>query len=206
MWSSPRMTWRDPHEGIVDGDHVVVNRDAGGADQDKVADRFAGKLHIAAHNVVEAQRGVGNSQPHGKGFTRSGPAGGFARRQVSAFAGVHLRPMLLQCELPLLLQLLGGAETAVGFAFGQQLLRMLLVDLHALALPVRCVRTADQRSLGPVQTEPAQILDQLGFKADLTPLDIGVFDAQQEVSPVVPGKEPVVECGAGIAHMQESGR
>ena len=113
--------------------------------------------------------------------------------------------MLAESDLALLLQFLRGAETAVGFAFRQQLIGVLLIDLHALALPVGRVGAADLRPFGPVQAQPAQIFDQLGFVARLTSLHIGVLDAQQEVSSGVAGKEPVVERGAGIAHVQHSG-
>src|SRR5277367_4993466 len=82
---------------------------------------------------------------------------------------------------------------------------MLVINPQALALAVGRVGTADLRPLGPVQTQPAQIFDQLGFEARLASLHIGVFDAQQEISSGVTGKEPVVERGAGIAHVQHTG-
>ena len=49
----------DLHERVVDGDDVVVDGhagggSAGGADEDWVADRVGGELHIAADEVVEA--------------------------------------------------------------------------------------------------------------------------------------------------------
>ena len=52
---------RDLHEGVVDGDDVVVDGHAGRPHQDRIADRLAGKLDIAADDVVEAQGTVGDS-------------------------------------------------------------------------------------------------------------------------------------------------
>ena len=39
---------------IVDGDHVVIDRDARSANQDEIADRFTQELDVAAHDVVES--------------------------------------------------------------------------------------------------------------------------------------------------------
>ena len=79
---------------------------------------------------------------------------------------------------------------------------MLLVNFQPLALPVGRVGAANLRPFGPVQAQPAQVLDELRFVARLAPLHIGVFDAQQKISSGVAGKKPVVECGAGITDVQ----
>ena len=114
--------------------------------------------------------------------------------------------MLAERHLPLHFQFLRGTEATVSLALVEQLLCVLLIDIEARALAVGGVRTADLRPLGPVQPEPAQVFDQLRFVAHLAPLHIGVFDPKQERSAGVPGKEPVVERGAGIAHVQHTGR
>ena len=120
---------RDAHERVVDGDHVVVHRDAGRTDEDKIAYSLAGKLYLAADDVVEAQRRIGHSQPHGERLARSRPGHSFRRRENSAFARIHLRAVLAESQLPLLFQFLRGTETTVGFAFPEQLLRVLLINL-----------------------------------------------------------------------------
>ena len=57
----------------------------------------------------------------------------------------------------------------------------------------------------PVQTQPAQIIQQLRLIADLAALDIGVFNPQQKISAKTTSKQPVVERGAGVADMQLAG-
>ena len=114
--------------------------------------------------------------------------------------------MLAQGQLALLLQLFRGTETTIGFALLEQLFGVLVVNVQALALAVGRVGATDFRALAPVQAQPAEIFDQLGFVTDLTPLHIGVLDAENEVTSVVAGKEPVVKRCAGIAHVQHSGR
>ena len=114
--------------------------------------------------------------------------------------------MLAERYLPLCFQFFRGAEAAVSLALFEQLLRVPLIDIEALALTVGCIRTANLRALRPLQAEPAQVFDQLGFIANLAPLHISVFNPKHECSAIVAGKEPVVERGAGIAHVQHTGR
>ena len=95
MWSSPRMTCVMSHERVVDGDHVVVDGDAGRSDKDKVTHCFTGELHIAAHDVVEAQRHIRHCAAAPRKAHLQRPACiACLRRESSAFARIHLRAML----------------------------------------------------------------------------------------------------------------
>jgi hypothetical protein len=67
------MTWVMLHERVIDGDDIVVDGNAGGgsaggADEHRIADRVGGELDLAADDVVEAQRTVGNEQSHSEVF------------------------------------------------------------------------------------------------------------------------------------------
>ena len=111
---------------------------------------------------------------------------------------------------PLGFELFGGAEAAIGFAFAEQLRGVFAVNCQPLGLAVGCVRafnafTCKTGTFVPVQAEPLQIFDQLRFVARFAAVEVGVFNAEQEISAGVPGEEPVVEGGAGIAHVQQSG-
>ncbi len=229
----------DLHQRVVDGDHVVVDRDAtkaganlenreaaraahGRADQDGVRDRLGGKLDLAADQIVEAQRLRADLEPDGEGPARGQVFLDLLRRQSPAAAGVDLRTVLGGGQFALGFQLLRGAEAAVGLALGQQALGVLSVDLQPFGLaigaeialffalfslgkPARPARTGG--AFVPVQAQPAQILDELSLIACLGAFQVGVLDAEDELAAVATGKEPVVERGAGIAHMkQASGR
>ncbi len=67
----------DAHERVVDGDHVVVDRNAvprlplAERTQDRVADRFGGELDRAVDEVVEAQRMVFDFEADGEGLAGS---------------------------------------------------------------------------------------------------------------------------------------
>jgi hypothetical protein len=113
--------------------------------------------------------------------------------------------------LPLGFELFGGAEAAIGFAFAEQLSGVLAVNCQPLRLAVGCMRAFNAfackpGTFVPVQAEPLQIFDQLRFVARFAAVEIGIFNAEQEISAGVPGKEPVVERCPGIAHMQQSRR
>ena len=77
-------------------------------------------------------------------------------------------------------------------------------------MPVRPMRasagSAQFRAFIPRETHPLQVLHQLSFVTLFAALKIGVFNAEDEVAPGMPGVEPVVESGAGVAYMEESGR
>jgi hypothetical protein len=51
-----------------------------------------------------------------------------------------------------------------------------------------------------------QVLDQLVLVTHLRALPVGVFDAQDEGAAVAPRKQPVVERGARVAHVQQASR
>src|ERR1700722_2868883 len=90
---------RDAHQGVVDGDHVVVNRDtgrnsAGGADEDRIADGGGGELDRPAGGVVKAQGMVLNAEPDGKMFAGGEVVVDLIHGKRAATPGVDLRAML----------------------------------------------------------------------------------------------------------------
>src|SRR5438874_6535423 len=58
----------------------------------------------------------------------------------------------------------------------------------------------------PVEAEPAEAVDDRGDRLGGRALAVGVLDAQTEDPAVVTRIEPVEQCGAGAADMQEAGR
>ena len=208
----------DAHQRIVHRDHVVVDRNPGRnatcatrsrTNKDGITDRLGGKLDLAAHHVVKAQRVVFNLQPDGEGLACGKILLNLRWRQTPAAAGVDLRAVFGLGLLPLGLQLRFRAETAVGLALGQQLLGVLGVNLQPRGLAVgakftllRAVRLAG--AFIPVQAEPAQVFNELRFVAGLGAFLVGVFNAQNERATGAAGEKPVVKRGAGIAHVEQA--
>ena len=113
----------DLHQRVVNRDHVVINRDAGRntscrSDQDRIADGISRKLHIAAYNVMKAQRRLGNSEAYGKDFAGLSARSAGGRVNQATAARVDLRAMLFDRQGALGFELFRGAEAAISFATG----------------------------------------------------------------------------------------
>jgi hypothetical protein len=86
---------------------------------------------------------------------------------------------------------LGGAEARERMALLDQLVAVLLIDGAALALPIRAVRAADVRALVPLDTQPAQRVEDLLFRFASRAHLVGVLDAQNELTAVLAGEAEV---------------
>ena len=108
-------------------------------------------------------------------------------------------------------ELLRGAEAAVGLALGEQALGVLGVDVPAARIGGRGRGRPCPGSPGragafvPVEAQPVQVFDELGFEAGFGALEVGVFNAEDELAAGAAGEEPVVERGARIAYVKQAG-
>src|SRR5690606_37557044 len=91
-------------------------------------------------------------------------------------------------------------------ALGDQFVRMLLVDLVALALPVRTVRATDVGAFVPLDTQPAQCVVDLLFGFAGRAQLVGVLDAQDELAAVLAGEAEVEQRDIGGTDMGVAGR
>ena len=80
------------------------------------------------------------------------------------------------------------------------------VDRIALGLPIGGMGHLRFRPLLPIESQPAQILLQGSDIGFITARMIGIFDAQQEYTPLLGGVEGVEQRGAHIAEVQPAGR
>ena len=119
---------------------------------------------------------------------RCASAGG-ERAAAAVVAEGQLLLALLRAQR---LQPLGRAEAEVGGAARHQLVRVLPIDLGALALAVGTVGPADVRALVPGEAEPAQGLEDHPLAGGMAALAVGVLDAQEELAAQLAG-EGVVE-------------
>ena len=88
-----------------------------------------------------------------------------------------------------------GGEVAIGEAFGENRFGLPAMQIKAFGLLVLFV---------PVETQPAQSLED-GLDAGLgVALDIGVVDAQHHGSAVVAGIEPIEDKGARAADVEKA--
>jgi len=105
-------------------------------------------------------------------------------------------------RFPLGLQFLGASVIPVSAPVGEQRLHRLPMPIHPLRLKIGSAWPADVRTFVPVDTQPAKALqDRLQRLFDV-PLLIRIIDAQDELSAMLPGVQPVEQGGAYPADVQ----
>ncbi len=195
----------DIHQRVIDHDHVVVDRNATGAQDDGIADHLAGELDHAVHDVVEANRMFGNAQANRRSLAAGSSPLRLGGVQHAALSGINGRLLILELLFAVALQLLLRAEAEISFALAYQALGVLAIDRQPVALPIRRVRPTDVWTFVPIQSHPFEIVEQLGFVASLAAFEIRVFDAKHHDAAGLTGEQPVEECSAGVADVQLSG-
>ena len=90
-------------------------------------------------------------------------------------------------------------------AAAEQLIGVRGVQVQPFRLPIGAVHPAHVGPLFPIETEPAQVLENpdLGFLG--RSLDIGILDAQDERTVLAVREQPVEECRARVTHMKVAG-
>src|SRR5580704_14872340 len=123
----------DAHESVIDGDDVVINRDAGRdatgtADQHRVADCVCCKLYWPANNIVEAEGMVFYFQADGELLAFGEVALDRGSVEGAAAPGVDLRAVCGSGQGALGFELFRSAKATVGFAFSKKTLSVLGID------------------------------------------------------------------------------
>ena len=103
-------------------------------------------------------------------------------------------------------ELLLRVERVVGVARFDELTRVFQVDLAALALPIRGMRSSFGDSLVDAYPAPGERVENVFLRSRHEPLRVGVFDAEDEVSAVLAGEQVVVQRRADAAHVQRTRR
>ena len=104
--------------------------------------------------------------------------------------------------LALGVELLGRVEGDVGLAGVEQLADVFLVDVAALALAVGPILASERDALVEADAEPSEGLDDVGLGLGHEARGVSVLDAEDEVAPVLAGKQVVEQGSAHTADMQ----
>src|SRR5579875_2428422 len=91
------------------------------------------------------------------------------------------------------LQPLRRAETSVGMAGSDQLLGIFKIDGAPLCLVIGAIRAAHVRAFVPIQPKPAEPFEDGVNGALHCTRGIGVFDADNELAPIVAREQPAKE-------------
>ena len=190
----------DLHGDVV-GDHCkVVGGRAIAAQNDKVVDAVVLEADGSMYKIVPGGFALGNPEADGKGIAGLDAAallggrqlgGTFARKAGHALSSAGDRCIAGARELGL------GGEVAVGEPPLQKLQRALPMTFGAMRL--------EDRFLVPVQSQPAQSIQELGDVLGAAAAPVGVLNAQQKGPALAARQKPVEERGAGATDMQRPG-
>ena len=197
---------RDSHQRVVDDDREVVRGRAVRPQQYRIADDVRRDRHRAPHGVVETDISmVRDAEADDRAL--AGLQARARRRGFDPATSAHVARRLTGRErgLSIGLELFLAAETVVGAAVAEQSIGVRPVNGHALRLAIRAMAACAVGSLVPVESQPAQVVQDRPFRFSRRALAVGVLDAQHEPSALSPSEQPVEQRRAGVADVQEPG-
>ena len=107
--------------------------------------------------------------------------------------------------LALFAQAVRGAVAVIGLAIVDQLGRGGAVAFESLGLKVGHMRSADDRPLIPLESEPPQPFEDAADHVGRGAFDVGIFDTKDERAAVAPRVEVIEERSARAADVQVTG-
>ncbi len=200
----------DRHGLVVDHHHEVVERHPVAAHDHEVAEQRVVELDLAADQVVEADLLRRDLEAERRSASVGHERGAIRIGQAEAAPVVTRRlvtPLLL---VPHRVELVRRAVAVVRGCAGQEPIGLARIQLHALTLAIRRVRT-DILAAGrlwplvPGDAEPVQVVDDVALEGVGAAGDVGVLDAQDVRAAHVPREEEVVEAGACRPDVQRPG-
>ncbi len=102
-----------------------------------------------------------------------------------------MRLLLRYCLLPFAFQLFRRAKAVIGFLFLDKPQGGSPVDVHAVRLPVRPIRAAFVRTFIPIQPQPFQVVQELGFVTGLAAFQVSIFYPEDKNASLAADKQPV---------------
>ena len=166
-WSSPRMTWRDLHRGVVDDDREVVQRRAVAADDHEVAAEVGRvDLDLAPDEVLEHDDARCDAEAERAALARGLAGGALLGGEIRASTDVARRLVGRLLGLPIGVELLGRAVAAVGQVAREQVRRPPPRSDRAAASADTARRARDRRrrsvrALVPVDAEPVEAVEDV---------------------------------------------
>jgi hypothetical protein len=198
---------------VIDDVGEVIGGVAVRFEEDKVLQVGILKNHLSPEQIVDACLTL---ERHPKTDDRGHPGSEIglhlSGREVATEAVVARSLLASDLFLSHLLQPLGRAEATIGVAGGKQLLGVLLIEGGPFALAIGTHWPPHVWPLIPLETKPAQDIENSRFRAFDVSVAIGVLDAEQKCAglPLAPrlslDEEPVEEGSAPAANVQGSGR
>src|SRR5690554_4767564 len=89
--------------------------------------------------------------------------------------------------------------------FSDQVFGILAIDTHAFALTIRAVGATDIGAFVPIQTQPAQAVENGLFRFRRAAGLVGIFDAQQKLAAMLTGKAQIKQCDVSSTYVRIAG-
>src|SRR5262249_2328221 len=189
----PAQDVRDPHVDVVDHDAEIVDGCAVRALDDEVVEGRVLEDDGALHEMVDRGRAGGRRrETEGEGRATGGGSG-----RAPAGPVVGGTPSRRERRLTTRVDLLRGAPAAICPALLEQPPAVLGIQGIALRL--------EERALVPVEAEPGEAVEILGYRRLRRALAIGVLEARDEAPGVVACEQPVEQRGARAPDVQVTG-
>ena len=126
--------------------------------------------------------------------------------QVHAVSVVTRLLLVDELLLAYFIQPLGGAETAESISTIEQLLRMLLIDSRAFALPIRRMWASLVGAFIPIQMKPFQCSEDVILRLSGAAYLVSIFDTQNEFAAVLACKTQIEQSDVRSTNVGISGR
>src|SRR5258706_2728761 len=188
----------DLHVDVVDDNTQMVGRHAVRSKQYKILDRGEAVLNTAKYLIGEFNRSFRRhleAEDLGLALTLSFLDLGICQNPASAI--ILPGQLCLRDSLSLGRQRLYGTKARIGVPRCLQLRRHATILIQSLRLK--------ERPLVPVQSQPAHALENAFDHFGGRPLDVCVFNAEDEPSLVMLCEEPIEKRGSGATDMEEAG-
>src|SRR2546422_5731258 len=175
-------------------------------ENDEILDVGAVELNGAVYEIVEPHGAVGYFEPNRTWCAVALARGDFIRGQTAARPVVFPAPFTFFPSVALGLQFFLRAVAVVRVTVRDQPFRHRAMAIEPLGLKVRRVRTADLRSLVPVESQPSQAIEDPFDHIRRRALDVRILDPQHEHAAQTTGEEPVEEGSPCAAYVEIAGR
>ena len=193
----------DFHEGIIDHDSEIIDRDTVGFHDDEITDTGRLKFNVPADHVIKSEDTIFSDLEADDRFSAFGfVLGFFFFGEVAAVFIIDRSLAGIELRLAAFFQLFCAAVAVVRFAFIEKSLYFLLVEIEAFGLAVRAMRAAYVDAFIPVHAEPFQRIFDILFGFLGGALQIRIFDADEEGAVSVTSNQPVEERGARTTDMK----
>ena len=104
------------------------------------------------------------------------------------------------------LQLLRGVESNVSLTGCQEFLYIFLIDITTLTLAIGTILATKTHALVELDTQPLERFDDIFLSTGHETVRVGILNTKYEVTPVLTGKQIIIQCSTYTSYVQSTRR